>query len=288
MAFSRQTGLVYIPAIDLQATYDDHGITPQNWKRRGGMALDYAVNPSIAFPKGNEDSASSLVAWDPVRQREVWRVKTPIHFNGGVLATGGSLVFQGQMDSQFNAYDARTGQRLWSFDARAPAIAPPISYSVNGKQYVTVITGNGTSGGFLGSMLARFGIDYRTQARRVLTFAIGGTATLPPKTPYVAKAIDDPAFKSDPAAEGRGGLVYNTRCVVCHGGGVAAAGTAPDLRASGAILSQQSLDAILHDGALVSQGMPRFEELTEQERSDVRQFVRSAASEQRKQPAPAH
>lgn len=288
MAFSRQTGLVYIPAIDLQATYDDHGITPQNWKRRGGMALDYAVNPSIAFPKGNEDSASSLVAWDPVRQREVWRVKTPIHFNGGVLTTGGSLVFQGQMDSQFNAYDARTGQRLWSFDARAPVIAPPISYSVNGKQYVTVITGNGTSGGFLGSMLARFGIDYRTQARRVLTFAIGGTGTLPPKTPYVAKAIDDPAFKSDPAAEGRGGLVYNTRCVVCHGGGVAAAGTAPDLRASGAILSQQSLDAILHDGALVSQGMPRFEELTEQERSDVRQFVRSAASEQRKKPAPAH
>ena len=261
MAFSRQTGLVYIPAIDLQATYDDHGITPQNWKRRGGMALDYAVNPSIAFPKGNEDSASSLVAWDPVRQREVWRVKTPIHFNGGVLTTGGSLVFQGQMDSQFNAYDARTGQRLWSFDARAPVIAPPISYSVNGKQYVTVITGNGTSGGFLGSMLARFGIDYRTQARRVLTFAIGGTGTLPPKTPYVAKAIDDPAFKSDPAA---------------------------DLRMSGAILSQQSLDAILHDGALVSQGMPRFEELTEQERSDVRQFVRSAASEQRKKPAPAH
>ena len=284
MAVSRQTGLVYIPAIDLKVTYDDHGITPQNWKRRGGLALDYGVNPTIAFPKGNEDSASSLVAWDPVQQREVWRVKTPIHFNGGVLATGGNLVFQGQMDSKFNAYDARNGHLLWSYDAKAPVIAPPISYSVNGKQYVTVITGNGTSGGFLGSALARYGINYQTQARRVLTFAIGGTATLPANTPYVAKAIDDPDFAGDAAAEARGGLVYNTRCVVCHGGGVAAAGVAPELRSSGAILSQQALDTILHDGALVSQGMPRFEELTDQERSDVRQFLRAAADRLRKTP----
>lgn len=287
MAFSRQTGLVYIPAIDLKVTFDDHGITPQNWKRKGGMALDYAVNPSIAFPKGNEDSASSLVAWNPAQQREIWRVKTPIHFNGGVLATGGNLVFQGQMDSKFNAYDARTGQQVWSFDARAPVIAPPISYSVNGKQYITVIAGNGTSGGFLGAALVRYGIDYRTQARRVLTFAIGGNATLPPKTPYVAKAVDDPSFKSDPASEARGNMVYNTRCVVCHGGGVAAAGTAPDLRSSEVILSQQSLDSILHDGALVSQGMPRFEELSGQERADVRQFLRSMAGELRKAPAKA-
>ena len=289
MAYSRQTKLVYIPAIDLKVTYDDRGITPQNWKRRGGMALDYGVNPSIAFPKGNEESASSLVAWDPVQQREVWRVKTPIHFNGGVMATGGDLVFQGQMDSKFNAYDARNGHLLWSYDAKAPVIAPPISYSVKGRQYVTVITGNGTSGGFLGSALARYGIDYATQARRVLTFAIGGTATLPAKIPYVAKAIDDPDYAVDAAAEARGGMVYNTRCVVCHGGGVAAAGVAPDLRASGAILSQQALDAILHDGALVTRGMPRFEELSDQERADVRQFLRAAADGLRKttpKPAP--
>ena len=71
MAFSRQTGLVYIPAIDLKVTYDDRGITAQNWKRKGGLALDYGVNPTITFPKGNEDSASSLVAWDPVRHCEM-------------------------------------------------------------------------------------------------------------------------------------------------------------------------------------------------------------------------
>jgi quinohemoprotein ethanol dehydrogenase len=81
-------------------------------------------------------------------------------------------------------------------------------------------------------------------------------------------------------------MVYNTRCVVCHGGGVAAAGTAPDLRTSAVILSQPGIDAVLHDGALVSQGMPRFEELSGQERADVRQFLRSAAGDLRKAPAP--
>ena len=282
MAFSRQTNLVYIPAIELEATYDDRGITPQNWKRKGGMALDYGVHSSIAFPKGREDSASALVAWDPVAQKQVWRVPTPIHFNGGVLATGGNLVFQGQMDSRFNAYDARTGKRLWSFDAKAPVIAPPISYSVNGRQYITVLSGNGTSGGFLGSALKRYGIDYRTQARRVLTFAIGGTATLPAKIPYTAQAVDDPAFRPDPAAEKRGGEIYNSRCVVCHGGGVAAAGVAPDLRGSGAIVSAETFDAIVHDGALVPNGMPRFEELSDGDRNDLRQFLRAAAADLRK------
>ena len=86
----------------LFARTDVDGITPVGKHAHGRFA--------------NEDSASSLVAWDPVHQREAWRVKTPIHFNGGVLATGGRLVFQGQMDDKFNAYDASNGHRLWSFE----------------------------------------------------------------------------------------------------------------------------------------------------------------------------
>ncbi len=276
-AFSRQTGLVYIPAIELEATYDDRGITAANWKREGGMALNYAVGSSIAFPKGRENSASALVAWDPVRQKQVWRVPTPVHFNGGLLTTGGNLVFQGQMDDRFNAYDATNGKRLWSFDAKAPVIAPPISYRIDGRQYVTVITGNGTSGGFLGSALARYGIDYRTQARRVLTFAIGGTASLPPKERYVATAVEDPEYRADPAAAAHGEAIYNMRCVVCHGGGVAAAGVAPDLRGSPIILSAESFDQVVRDGALVPNGMPRYAELTDKDRAGLRQFFRASA-----------
>lgn len=281
MAYSRLSGLAYIPAIELEATWDDAGITPANWKRKPGMALDYGVNSAIRIPKGKEESASALVAWNPVTQKQAWRVPTPLHFNGGVVATAGNLVFQGQMDGLFNAYDAKTGRRLWSFDAKAPVIAPPISYRAGGRQYVTVITGNGTSGGFLGSVLARYGIDYRTQARRVLTFAIGGKAVLPDRVPYVPVAMDDPGFRPDAAAETRGSDIYNTRCVVCHGGGVAAAGVAPDLRTSAVVADSTAFDLVVHEGELVSNGMPRFEELTDGARADLRQFLRAAARDLR-------
>ena len=278
MAYSPASGLVYIPAIDLNVTYDDRHIALAKWQRTPGLALDYAVDTTIGVPPGST-SQSALIAWNPVTQQAAWRVATPAHFNGGVLATGGNLVFQGQIDDAFNAYDAATGRRLWSFDARAPVIAPPISYRANGRQYITVLTGNGTSGGFLGALLAPYRIDYRTQARRVLTFALGGTAALPPKVAYRAVAVADPGYRPDPASAAHGEAIYNARCVVCHGGGAAAAGPAPDLRTSPAIVDAALFTTIVHDGALVVQGMPRFAELSAADRDGLRQWLRSKARE---------
>src|SRR3546814_6679598 len=103
----------------------------------------------------------------------------------------------------------------WSSDvcssdlAKAPVIAPPITYTANGRQYVTVLTGMGTSGGFLGQLLEEYGIDYRTQARRILTFALNGNATLPAAEPYEAVAIDDPDYRTDAAAASAGADIYN-------------------------------------------------------------------------------
>ena len=62
-------------------------------------------------------------------------------------------------------------------------IAPPITYLAKGRQFVTVLSGMGTSGAAFGPLLTQFGVDYRTQARRVLTFALDGKATLPPGMP---------------------------------------------------------------------------------------------------------
>ncbi|XHR99097.1 alcohol dehydrogenase [Sphingomonas sp. DBB INV C78] len=279
MAFSESSRLAYIPAIELEVTFDDRGITPANWKRKPGMALDYAVSSAVSVPKGAGDSLSALVAWDPVTQKQAWRVPTPLHFNGGVMATGGNLVFQGQMDGLFNAYDARSGKRLWSFAAGAPVIAPPITYRAGGQQYVTVLTGNGTSGGFLGPLLARYNIGYREQARRVLTFAIDGKAVLPAPAKYVFAPVEDADYRADRASADRGQAIYNARCVVCHGGEAIAAGPAPDLRASGAILSPDAFAAILGEGMLVGQGMPRFSELSPGDRDDLRQYLRTRAKE---------
>jgi len=277
MAFSPKAGLVYIPAIDLQATYDDRGITAANWQRTGGMALDYGVRLAVQ-PAPGVKVLSYIVEWDPVTQKEVWRTPTPGHFNGGILATGGGLVFQGHPDSGFTAQDAKTGKEVWRFDAKAPVVAPPISYSVDGRQYVTVIAGMGTSAGLFGPLLAQFGIDYRMQKRRVLTFALDGKAVLPANIPYVPKAVDDPNFKADPGSAAAGEAIFNVRCAVCHGGGAIAGGTAPDLRTSEAILSSEAITSILHDGVLVPNGMPRFEELSDADREHVRQYLRTRAA----------
>jgi quinohemoprotein ethanol dehydrogenase len=181
------------------------------------------------------------------------------------------------MDSRFSAYDAKTGKRLWSFDAGASVLAPPITYTVKGKQYVTVITGSGSSLTLLGGPLAKYGISYRGQARRVLTFALGGTGTVPKAKPYVPDIVSDPTYKEDKAAVARASTIFYNRCGTCHGVDIVAAGIAPDLRTSPAILSPETFAAIVHDGGLLDNGMPKFSDLSTQQREDIRQLLRSAA-----------
>ncbi|WP_439533878.1 PQQ-dependent dehydrogenase, methanol/ethanol family [Polymorphobacter sp.] len=286
MSFSPQTGLVYIPAIELEATYWDTGITSENWERKPGMALDYATYVDIALPKGSE-TQSALVAWNPVTQKPAWRVPTPSHTNGGTVATAGNLVFHGRVDGDFVAHDARTGKQLWSFNADAPVLAPPISYEVNGEQYVTVLSGMGTSAAFLGPLLAKYNIDYRHQPRRVLTFKLGGKATLPKTEPYVRTAFEDQDYKADAAAEARGMAHYNDYCLVCHGFQVVGGGVAPDLRTSSLVLEEESFAPVVNKGLLVPHGMPRFEELDRKARDDIRTYIRARAAELRATPPQA-
>lgn len=275
MAYSPQTKLTYIPAIDLQAHFDDTGITRENFKFAEGMALSPGVG--YAIDAGGKEVTGWLIAWDPVAQKPRWKRPMPTHGNGGIMATGGNLVFQGRPDGGFSAYDAQNGKRLWNFDARAGVVAPPITYRVNGRQYVTVIAGIGTSVGLFGPMFAKYGIDYRTQARRVLTFAIGGKATLPPRTPYKAVAFDDPGFAPDAAKAARGGGIFGGRCAVCHGTSVIAGGTAPDLRTSPIPADANAFAEVVKNGALVPAGMPQFGEFSADQLDALRHYIRTRA-----------
>ena len=74
----------------------------------------------------------------------VWQVKTPEPMIGGILATAGGLLFTGEGNGMFRAYDAATGSTLWSFQAGAGVNAPPSSYAVEGKQYIVVGAGGNT------------------------------------------------------------------------------------------------------------------------------------------------
>lgn len=221
-----------------------------------------------------------LVAWDVVAGKRLWSIPNPGFWNGGTMATAGNLVFQGHADGTFNAFSSLKGDRLWSFDAQTGVLAPPITYSVEGKQYVTVLSGFGSSGALFGEVVAKFGWRARTQPRRVLTFALGGTAKLPPAPkldPLIP--VPDMTFKPDVALTARGQTVYYQRCAVCHGVDVIAAGLAPDLRASPVPSDANTFNAIVSDGALVSQGMPSFGSIPEEDRAAVRQFLRTKARE---------
>lgn len=284
MAWSPAQKLVYIPTVDLPGVYDSRGIDTKAWRHAPGERLstgfsDKAAKAGTAPP---DATFGGLTAWDPVANKARWTVplREPLH--GGVMATGGNLVFQGLADGRFVARDARTGTSLWEFDAQTGILAQPITYRINGRQYVTVTAGFTGAGGSMGLLLGHLPWDYRTQPRRVLTFAVGGTAKLPPAPPHLPPvAFDDPDYRPDPAREGRGGETFNGVCGMCHGINAVAKGAAPDLRTSAAVADPAVFRAILRDGALLAAGMPRFEEYTEAQRADLRQYLRARAADLR-------
>ena len=279
MAFSPRTGLVYLPTVQMANAWDDRGVDIEHWKPAPNNVGDVGENVEY-YPAnvGPEHGTSFLQAWDPVARRRLWQVSTAGPFGGGVVATAGGLVFEGTLDGRFHAFDAATGKELWSFDAGAPVLAPPITYSVKGRQYVTVITGVGNSIGLFGKLMPGH-IDYRTQARRVLTFAIGGTATIPAYQRGSFVAADDPAYRPDPAAASKGMDKFELYCAVCHGFKVAAGGSAPDLRASPIPLDRDAFRAVVRGGALVANGMPQFDELDDAALDTMRQYIRMRAHE---------
>ncbi|MFM7067226.1 MAG: c-type cytochrome, partial [Gammaproteobacteria bacterium] len=285
MSYNAGTGLVYIPTQVIAGLYDDTGLNHRQFRMVRG---DLNTGLKEFVDDAPEDAGSSeLVAWDPQRQRKVWGVKTPGLWNGGTLTTAGGLVFQGQGDGQFNAYGARDGQRLWSFNARMGISGAPITYSAGGKQYVTVVAGWGAAGpAFLGSLSAQFGWQARVHPHRLLTFVLDGEANLPPTPPpQRAIPVDDPQFPMDVTAARRGESLYARRCNACHGLAAVAGGFAPDLRASPVGLSAAGFAAVVREGALELAGMPKFGELSAEEVEDLRHYLRRRARESLK-PAP--
>ena len=277
MSFSPRTGLVYLPVTEMAASFSERGIDPKRWNPVP-LSPDFAGIAGSDGSPPKEAATSSLVAWDPVRARPAWSVPTPGAHNGGTLATAADIVFQGQADGQIYAYAGDDGRRLWSFDARTAAVGTPITFEADGRQYVAILSGplGGSVGGF-GSISAQFGWNAREHPRRLLAFMLDGRATLPPTPPpRQVEPILAPEFAVDPAAV-QLGLAQYTRCMLCHGPGAIAGGTAPDLRASTIPLTADTFAAVVRNGSLESRGMPRFAELTDQELEALRHYIRYRA-----------
>lgn len=276
-SFNPRTGLVYLPVHDVPALFEPIEMKGKTWVRTPGF--NSAYQPTMfkgVVPSLSPTPVAYLLAWDPIAQRKRWAVPLPGMYNGGAASTGGNLVFQGNSGGTFAAYAADTGKILWSFAAQNGVIGQPITYKSNGRQYVTVITG---MGGAAGIAPVHLGWDYREQKRRVLTFTLDGKAVLPPMRKSESSVVLDPSFRPNPVLVDAGNRIYGYRCMTCHGMGVQADGTAPDLRKSGVPLDAESFADVVTKGPLISQGMPRFADLAKSDVEALRHYIRYQAAQ---------
>jgi len=145
MSFNPETGYVYIPSNNMCM---DWSVSEVNYRR--GVFYLGAEFPMLPGPG---DYLGEIMAWDPVAQKKVWGVKEDLPFNGGTLTTAGGLVFYGNMHGTFKALDAKSGQELWKMNLGSGIGGGPISYSVDGKQYIAVVIGRTVStAAFMGSI----------------------------------------------------------------------------------------------------------------------------------------
>jgi quinohemoprotein ethanol dehydrogenase len=250
MSFNPKTGLVYIPAQEIPMIFGvDKGFryTPGGWNTGTDFALVTEAPRSLV--------SGSLVAWDPVKQREAWRVPYPTPWNGGTLSTAGNLVFQGTADGRFVAYAADTGKKLWDAPAQTGVVAGPVTWELDGVQYVTVVAGWGGAFALAGGDAARAAGVHNVG--RVLTFALGGTAQLPPPppAPVWATAPPIPPMAASEEEVKRGEALFAKNCSVCHGAGAVSGGVLPDLRHMSTD-ARANFEAIVLHGARKGQGMP--------------------------------
>lgn len=253
MAFDPGRRLVYIPAHVIPTLME-----PDPGAQVGGMLFDMYYG-FRGDPKWH--TTGYLVAWDPLAQKERWRVTHAMAMNGGVMATAGNLVFQGEADGHFRAYASDTGKVLWSYDAKESIVAAPSTVARDGVQYILVPVGNGGSYA-MGSYLSRISSTMETRGpSRLLAFKLDGSAALPPFEHRVLPKPPLPAQSKELAESGRK-LFEEHFCADCHGlDGASASGAVKDLRFSTA-QTHQEFAAIVIGGARHEKGMPGFPDIT--------------------------
>lgn len=279
-AFSPQTGWLYIPVLEMPATWSDDGVNPRQWVR-----IDGTINTGLSAPVGvpgevRPQDISKLIAWDPVLQREIWAVRTTDGQNPGVMATAGGVVFQGETNATFNAYDAEFGRLLWSYPTKIAVTGSPITFTVDGKQYIAVITSPPVGPQSTLARRAGWTWNYREHARRLLVFALDGTATIPETPEHGPVTPLGNNEQLDPALVTKGEVLFGTyACRACHGSAAISGGGAPDLRAAASTADSGVFRSIVRDGILVPRGMPKYPEFSDDQVEALRQYLRFRAQE---------
>ena len=244
MAFSPQTDLLYIPVIDIpsEVTYESDG-----------DFTDTLV--MITDIEGKPFAPGKLVAYDPVQQRARWTVEHELPFNGGVLATAGNLVFQGDASGTFSAYQATTGSKLWSMETGSTISAAPASYMQDGVQYVLLPAGAG--GGLQYSYPQLHAVDKPQGPTRLIAFSLEGDSSVPMPEFGAGGLPEQPALDATDAEIELGRALYAKNCSSCHGKDAVGryGGSVPDLRYATAE-THAAWHAVVVGGARQQRGMP--------------------------------
>jgi quinohemoprotein ethanol dehydrogenase len=272
MSFSARTGLVYLPALEMPMVYVD------NRTRRAGLQEGWFTTMAVPIegydpaaltlsaplptfaeiprdPAAPTKTRAVLRAWDPVAQRVVWERDTWGGWAGGVMSTASNLIFQGDLTGALNVYAADSGASLTRIELGTSITAAPMTYALDGEQYVAVMAGFGGGGSGVfpeGSAAQRYG-----NAGRLIVLKLGGGAA-----PLPEPFIETP-FPRPPARIGttdditRGEVLYARYCGRCHEFG---RGLIPDLRRSSEATHAIFYDIVLK-GTYVGKGMGRFDDV---------------------------
>jgi quinohemoprotein ethanol dehydrogenase len=285
MSFNPGTGLVYIPAVESSFTYareKDFKRVPGFWNMGIDLAARAGSKDTPALPESEYETgtgeavgvASSLLAWDPVASKPRWRVKHEGYTGGGTLTTAGNLVFQGLSDGRLVAYTADTGKKLWDVQLGNGIMAAPGTWSLDGRQYVSVLVG---WGGASGLYVANQTKQYKAPGR-VFTFVLDGKAKLEPVRGIEKNPLTVIASNATPAEVERGATLFGRRCSMCHGVAAVSGGTIADLRYA-LPGTYDIFDRIVRQGAYQGLGMPKFDFLSEAEVAAVKGYLLSRRKE---------
>jgi quinohemoprotein ethanol dehydrogenase len=262
MAFSPRTGLLYIPVIDIpdEVTYLGDGDYTDTLKL-------------ITEVDGKPFSPGKLVAYDPVAQRPLWTVEHALPFNGGVLATAGNVVFQGDAYGKFAAYRATTGEELWSMSTGSTIGAAPCTYKVGDRQYILLAAGAG--GGLQYAYPELHAVDQAQGPTRLIAFALGAKKDVEMPQFHRRQLPEQPKLDATSETIARGNELFAGRCAGCHGEHAVAryGGTVPDLRYAD-MDTHAAWNGIVVGGARQPNGMPA-QDISIEESEAIQAYVLS-------------
>ncbi len=281
MSYNPNTGLVYIPALENPLVFD----VEHDFKATGRFKyIEGGWNTGVEFgrlleimgehpdlPKGK----GYITAFDPITGKTHWTREHGTHWNGGTLSTAADLVFQGNGDGYFVAYDAQNGDELWKVNTYTSTIAPPVTYSIDGEQYVAIQVGSGGAAGLTEGDLAMPASAKYGNFGRMLAFKINGGLSIDEPEHWARDIPEPPIVQASAAQIEHGGELYGEVCGFCHGIGVYGGPAVPDLRK----MSEQThrmFNEIVLEGVLADRGMSNFSDrLSEADVNDIYAYINS-------------